>query len=106
MTDKRLGKLGLAKRAGKLAVGFDPAIAAVKEGKAALVTLASDLSEKTLKEWRFSLGNASVPMQTLPCTKAELGAAIGAYREVGIVAVCDKGFAASIREACPKQEEE
>ena len=52
--DKQLGRLGLAKRAGRLAIGFDPALKAVKDGSAVLILLASDLSEKTLKEWRFA----------------------------------------------------
>ena len=100
MTDKNLGRLGLAKRAGRVAAGFDPALTAVRDGTAKLVLLASDLSEKTLKEWRFATERHTVPTRTLPHGKAAIGMALGAYREVGIVAVCDEGFAAAIDRDC------
>lgn len=104
--DKRLNLLGLAKRAARLTVGFDAALTAVKDGSAALIVFAADLSEKTLKEWRFATANHTVPMQTVPCSKREIGAALGAGREVGIVAVCDEGFAAAIQRADRTQKEE
>ena len=106
MTDKNLGRLGLAKRAGRVAAGFDPALTAVKDGTARLVLLASDLSEKTLKEWRFSAERYGIPTRALPHSKADIGMALGAHREVGIVAVCDDGFAKAIERDCPQQEEE
>ena len=96
MTDKNLGRLGLAKRAGRVVTGFDPTLTAVRDGEAKLVLFASDLSEKTLKEWQFATGRYDVPTRTLPHSKAAIGAALGAYREVGIVGVCDEGFATAI----------
>ena len=104
--DKQLGRLGLAKRAGRLAIGFDPALKAVKDGSAVLILLAEDLSEKTLKEWRFAAERYAVPEQTEPYTKEELGGALGAYRAVGLIAVCDEGFAAAMHRTAHTQEEE
>ena len=44
-----LGVLGLARRAGALAIGTNSVLEAVRKGKAYLVLIASDASENTAK---------------------------------------------------------
>ena len=45
--ERLLSLLGLARRAGKVEPGFDAATTAAREGKAALLLAAGDISEKT-----------------------------------------------------------
>ena len=68
--------------------------------------MACDLSEKTKKEWAFKApSHAPVPCVTA-MTKEDIGQALGARGPVGVVAVCDEGFANAIRECCPTMKEE
>ncbi len=79
-------------KAGKLLMGFDISMDAVKNGNVFLVMTASDISQKTLKEVRFVCEkNKSVKLAELPFSIDELSMSIG--RKAGVVAVCDKGFA-------------
>lgn len=106
MNDRVTGLIGLARRAGKVAVGYDAAATAVREGKGSLGLCACDLSPKSRKEWLFSVSRSSVPVRTLPLTKETLGAALGVHKPVGIITVCDEGFARAIGALCPESEEE
>jgi len=105
MPDKRLGMLGLAKRAGQLELGADSCTAAARAGRAQLVGVASDASERTrrLAERLAENGPPAVP---LPWTKAELGETLGRGAP-GILAITDlqlaAGFAAGLAEADPAQ---
>lgn len=94
-TAKLHGLLGMARRAGRLAIGFDAAVAALKDGKSTTVLIASDGSPKTAKECRFHAGDDAVVY--LPLSKTAFAAAIGAHKPVAVAAVCDDGFAAAIR---------
>lgn len=70
------------------------------------VFLACDISDKTKKEWAFKTASHPVDTLTSPLTKEELGAALGARGPVGLVAVCDEGFANAIRANGPTTKEE
>ena len=96
---KLTGLLGMARRAGKLSIGFDAATAAVKEGKSPFLLLASDVSPKTEKECRFAVQSCNAQIQPLPLDKAALAAAIGCHKPVGVAAVCEQGFANAILKA-------
>jgi ribosomal protein L7Ae-like RNA K-turn-binding protein len=69
--------LALARKAGRVELGEEPAGAAARAQKARLVVVASDATDHT---WRraqsFVAGTNQVVMQ-IPYTKDELGAAIG-----------------------------
>ncbi|MBR3290541.1 MAG: ribosomal L7Ae/L30e/S12e/Gadd45 family protein [Clostridia bacterium] len=106
MNDRVTGLLGLARRAGKVAVGYDAALSAVRDGKGFIGLCACDLSPKSRKEWLFSVSPTSVPIRTLPLTKDSLGAVLGVHKPVGIITVCDEGFARAIGALCPESEEE
>ena len=47
MNEKLLSLLGIARRAGRLSVGFDAAAESMKKGKSYLLVLAGDISERT-----------------------------------------------------------
>lgn len=98
--DKLHGLLGMARRAGKLSIGFDASLAAVKDGKSALLLLAGDASPKTEKECRFTADSFGAKVCTLPYDKAALADAIGMSKPVAVAAVCDSGFAKAIRSYC------
>ncbi len=100
------GLLGMAKRAGKLSVGFDAATAAVKNGEAELLVIAADCSPKTEKECRFVLKSFEATIIKLPLDRAAFAAAIGVPKLVAVAAVCDNGFATAIRSYCPENKEE
>ncbi|MBE6798314.1 MAG: 50S ribosomal protein L7 [Ruminococcaceae bacterium] len=93
--DPILSRLGFARKAGKLTLGFSKSKEACQNGKAKLIVVASDVSYKSEKEIRFFAGT-SVPVVNLNATMDELSAALG--MRAGIVAVTDQGFATSIAE--------
>ena len=90
------GLLGMARRAGRLTTGFDAVAALTAGGTAAVVLVAADLSEKTEKELRFAARNHPSPLLRLSLTKEELGRALGLKKPVGVLALEDRGFAASL----------
>ena len=85
--------MGLALRAGKLAVGEEPVRLALLDGTAKTVFLAQDASDHTRRKVEPKLG--TVPLQTIPANKSELGRALG-RESCAICAVTDKGFARSL----------
>ena len=94
MTPNKLhGLLGMAKRAGRLCVGFDATASAVKDGTACLVLLAADASPKTEKECRFLAEAQGIAVNRISFDKNEVAAALGAHKPVAVVSVNDDGFA-------------
>ena len=91
MKTKLLNLLSMSRKAGKAALGFDPMREALSAGKAAGVFIAEDISPKTEKEVRFFADKNSVSVVRLPLTQDELYFGIG--KKVGVVTLCDKGFA-------------
>ena len=95
---KWLSMLGLARRAGKLAMGHDLALQSVRDGKAQLVLTARNVETAGQKR-------AKAPrMRALPCTIDEIHFALG-YR-AGVLTVEDAGFAARIEELLQQEEKE
>ncbi len=88
--NKELSILGLAKKAGRLAVGAEAVEAAQRQGRAKLVITASDAADNTVR--RIRNHSAGTPLAVLPVTREELGAAIG-YRSCAAAAICDACFA-------------
>ena len=85
-----LSTLGLCRRAGKLAYGFDEVCSLMKKGSAYGVFTASDLSEKTFKEVRFFCEKHTVPLIKTDVTMDEISAVLTA--KTGIIAILDKGL--------------
>lgn len=93
---KLFGILGIARRAGKLSAGFDLCISEIKEGKAKLVLVASDISDKSFKNISFEAEKAEIKALRIEENMQDLGKACGI--KAGIVAITDEGFAGKIEE--------
>lgn len=85
-----LGLIGLSRRAGKLAVGEALTAELVAEGRARAIFLAQDVGEATCR--KVMRHDARVPVFCLPCTKAELGRAVG-FPDCAVCAMQDIGMA-------------
>ena len=87
--------LGLALRAGRLAVGEEPDGAACRCHKGYLLLLASDAADNTIRRaLQFSHAGNTICL-TVPLTKEELGSGLG-RRSCAMLAITDVGFAASV----------
>lgn len=91
MNDKMLHMLGLARRAGKLALGTEAAQDAVRKHKSGLVLLASDLSPRTVRNFVSAAQETGAKTVSVSATMDEIGAAVG--KRTGVIAVNDTGFA-------------
>lgn len=88
--------LGLALRAGRLAVGEEPVGAACRGHKAYLLLLASDAADNTIRRAsHFSQAAKNTICLQLPLTKAELGSGLG-RTSCAMAALTDVGFAAAV----------
>lgn len=104
---KWLSMLGLARRAGKLAMGHDLALQSVRDGKAQLVLTARNASPPAgSTSLRPPVKSVPKPpaCRALPCTIDEIHFALG-YR-AGVLTVEDAGFAARIEELLQQEEKE
>lgn len=91
MNNKLFGLLSMCRKSGRMAMGFDMSKEAAEKGKAELIVIASDISPKTEKEVRFFSEKHSVKTVKTNLTIDEFFHGIG--KKVGIIAICDKGFA-------------
>lgn len=92
--DNALKLLGLAHKAGRLAVGEEPVGAAARARKAKLLILAADAAPNTVRRAAHFGEAGSVLFLTTPFTKAELGFAVG-RGSCAMLAFTDPGFAAA-----------
>ncbi|NLW79650.1 MAG: 50S ribosomal protein L7ae [Ruminococcaceae bacterium] len=96
MTDKLLGALGLARKAGKLRVGFDAVCDSAAQGEVVLVLLARDLSPKTAKRVHTRCVSPCEVM-AIHLTQQDIAAIAG--KPAGVLGLADTGLAA----LCKKQ---
>ena len=92
--DRNLQLLGLARKAGMIAIGGDAVSSAARERKAKLVISAADSSEGSLRRARINAKESNIIYITVPYTKFELGSITG-RGSPGTVAILDAGLAAS-----------
>lgn len=85
-----LGLIGLARRAGKLAVGEALTAELVTAGRARAIFLAQDAGEATRR--KVMRHDARVPVFVLPCGKEALGRAVG-FSDCAVCAMSDIGMA-------------
>ena len=93
---KYINLLGLARRAGKLSMGHDMALDAVKSGKAKLVIFSGDISKRLIAEFERAAAAAKNPP---PCIQTDetiddFHRSLG-YR-AGVLTVDDINFSAGI----------
>ncbi len=96
MPDRLAGILGLCRRAGRLELGHDAVTDAVGTGKAVLVLIAETCSERTSGGIRKLAEEHHIEIRRLSMDMDEIGHALS--KRVGVLAVCDKGFAEKIKE--------
>ncbi len=95
--DSMTSLLGLALRAGRLAVGEEPVGAACRAHKAYLLLLACDAADNTIRRaHQFTQAVKTIPL-TLPLDKAALGGCLG-RESCAMVALTDVGLAAAAAE--------
>lgn len=88
MTDKILGMMGLAKRAGRLLGGQEMVLDAIRSGDAEIVIITTDASENTKKLIRDKCAYYHVPVFEYG-TKMNFGNVS--------MAICDKNFADAVK---------
>lgn len=87
----RLGLLGLARRAGRAAIGTRAVEEAGREGRLAAVVFATDATENARRRVCGRLSGGTVPCVEL-ADRVRLGAAVG-KGPVAVVGLTDTGFA-------------
>jgi ribosomal protein L7Ae-like RNA K-turn-binding protein len=95
VTDHVLNTLGLARRAGSLAVGEEPVVEACKLKKARVLLLAADAADNTADKAGRLSDLAGAPLVALPYDKAQVGFALG-RSACALLAVTDAGLAAAL----------
>ena len=92
--DRSLAILGMAKKAGLLAVGAEAAVIAARQSKAKLIITACDASDSSVRRAKNSADENKVAHITVPYTMFELGKTAG-RGSPGTIAFLDKGLAES-----------
>ena len=95
MNNKVLTLLGFASKSGNLRFGFDSVKNSLKENKAKLIVIASDISPKSEKEITFFAQKSAVEVIRLSASIETLSHATG--RKGGILAVTDQGLGTAIK---------
>ncbi|MCL2078405.1 MAG: 50S ribosomal protein L7ae [Oscillospiraceae bacterium] len=90
--DKALGLLGIAKKAGFLAIGGEAAAISARHGKARLIISACDASERSVRRAKENSAMQNIKYLPVPYTKFELGSITG-RGSPGVIAILDKGLA-------------
>jgi len=93
--ERALQLLGLVRRAGKLVTGESFVLAAVRDGSAKLVLMASDTGKSSQKQFRDKTTSYDVPLNE-SFTKDQLSTAIGSARTV--IAITDPGFVRKLQQ--------
>ncbi len=101
--DAVLNLISLARKAGRLETGEEPAGAACRARQAKVLLVASDASPNTFRRAAHFARAGGVPCLELPCDKSGLGGVAG-RGSCAIAAVTDAGFAAAIAKQLSQQD--
>lgn len=101
--NKLTGLLGMCRRAGRLTVGFDAVVALCSQPQV-LLMLASDASERTVRQLVFQAGDT--PVYRLPLTLEETAHAVGSPMPIAVLATTDNGFIRALRPLLTTVQEE
>ncbi|NLH00405.1 MAG: hypothetical protein GX488_00645 [Clostridiales bacterium] len=92
--NKALSYIGIAKKAGAIAVGETNSGAAIRSGKGRILVLASDASGNARRRAENFVFGTTVPLVVLPYTKEDLagitgvsGCSMAVFTDVGLAAV-------------------
>lgn len=100
MNDRLLSLLGLARRAGKITIGFDAVCASVAKNESKLILAAADVSEGTMRKLTNHLSESEINIREMPYGIEAINAAIG--KPVRLISINDSGFAQKINELLDK----
>ncbi len=98
MNEKLLSLLGIARRAGRLSMGFDAAAEAAKKGSSRLLLIGSDISDRTKRAITAVAQETDTPMIILIEPMESMSSAVG--KHTGIISVNDEGFAKKMKTLC------
>jgi ribosomal protein L30E len=84
----------MARRAGKLTLGFDAAKDTITNKTATLILLATDVSEKTAKEIRYFAEKGNVKVEKIDITTEDTAHLFS--KNYGVMSLTDSGFAKAI----------
>lgn len=90
MTSNKMGLITMCRKAGKLQMGMDMVKDSCRDKNAKGVFVATDFSEKSLKEIKYVCYNENVPLYNLNLTMDEIWLDLG--KRVGVMAISDSGF--------------
>ncbi len=96
--DKALNYLALARKAGRVELGEEPAGAAARAQKARLIIVAGDATDHTLRRAKSFVANTEQLCLQVPYTKDELGQAVG-RTALALAAFTDPALALSFIKA-------
>ena len=91
-TEAALGAAGLARKAGKCAVGTTQTVEKMRSGEGKLLLVASDVSDGTFKRLKDTAHTYGVPLARLDCTKTAVAARIGKTADTTSLLILDDGF--------------
>ncbi len=98
MNDKLLSFLGIARRAGRLSLGFDMAAESMKKGKSKLLLITEDLSPRTTRSIIETARKSATQTIVLNISMEQIGKSLG--KVTGIISVNDEGFAKKLKMLC------
>ena len=93
--DSTLRLLGIAYKAGRLAVGEEPVAAAVRAHHARVVLLAEDAADNSVRRAGHLAQGTGTPVTATPFSKAELGGAVG-RSACAMLALTEPGLAHAV----------
>ena len=102
--DKILSLIGLAKKAGQLAVGEEPTGAAARARDARLILVASDAADNSVRRVEHFADAGQCLWCRIGADKASLGRAVG-RSSCAMAAVTDIGFASAIAKKLAESDE-
>ena len=101
--DKALNYLALARKAGRLELGEEPAGAAARAQKARLVLVASDATDHTWRRAKSFVAGTGQQCIRVPYSKDALGQAVG-RSALALAAITDPAMALAFIKALPDPE--
>lgn len=99
--DKALNYMSLARKAGLIELGEEPAGAAARSAHARLIVVASDASEHTWRRAKSFVAGTDQQCMKVPFTKDQLGLAIG-RTSLALAAFTDPALALAFVKALPQ----
>lgn len=91
MNDKIYSMIGIARKGGKIAIGYDVTCSEIEKGKSDLVLIALDASDKTKKNVQFFCNKYNCKYIEYG-EKELLGKSLG-RKMVGVLSISDKNIA-------------